>query len=252
MKKFFGYILSPLFYLVFGLFLVVFHIIQVIALKVFGKNAHKKSVDILNFFLLYCMLILGTRISVNFKFTPPKDRPIIFTANHQSMFDIPGIIWFLRKYYPKFVSKIELGKGIPSISYNLRHSGAALINRKDSKQALTEIAKLGKLISSHNYSVAIFPEGTRSKTGEMKRFAIGGINILLKKAPNALIVPIAIKNNWKVNQYGKYPLSAFENVSWTILPGIESKDREIEDVVLEAETAVKTELEQIKINSQIL
>ncbi|MCO4291256.1 1-acyl-sn-glycerol-3-phosphate acyltransferase [Solitalea sp. MAHUQ-68] len=245
MKKFFGYLLSPIFYIVFGLFLVVFHVFQVIALNLFGKEAHKKSVDILNFFLLYSLLILGTRISVNFKFTPPKDRPIIFTANHQSMFDIPGIIWFLRHYYPKFVSKIELGKGIPSISYNLRHSGAALINRKDSKQALKEIAKLGKLISNHNYSVAIFPEGTRSKTGVMKRFAIGGINILLKKAPNALVVPVAINNNWKVNQYGKFPLSAFENVSWTVLEGIESKDKEMEVLVLEAENAIKAELKSL-------
>jgi len=32
-------------------------------------------------------------------------------------------------YKPKFISKIELGKGIPSVSYNLRHGGAALIDR---------------------------------------------------------------------------------------------------------------------------
>ncbi|MOA13763.1 2-acyl-glycerophospho-ethanolamine acyltransferase [compost metagenome] len=188
------------------------------------------------------MIILGTRISVNFKFTPPTDRPIIFTANHQSMFDIPGIIWFLRHYYPKFVSKIELGKGIPSISYNLRHSGAALINRKDSKQALTEIAKLGKLISQHNYGVAIFPEGTRSKNGTMKRFAIGGINVLLKKAPNSLIVPIAIKNTWKLNRWGKFPMSVGEHVSWTVLPGIEPEGKEMETIVQEAEDAVKAEV----------
>ncbi|UKJ07733.1 lysophospholipid acyltransferase family protein [Solitalea lacus] len=242
MKKILGYILTPLFYLVFGSFLGIFHIVQIIALKVFGKKAHKKSVDVLNFFLLYSLTILGTRIKVKFKFTPPNDRPIIFAANHQSMFDIPGIIWFLRKYYPKFVSKIELGKGIPSISYNLRNSGAALINRKDSKQALTEIAKLGKLVAQHNYSVVIFPEGTRSKNGQMKNFAVGGLNILLKKAPNALIVPVAIKNNWRIHRFGKFPLSAGESVSWTVLKGIESQGRNIEEIVLEAEQAVRAEL----------
>lgn len=242
MKKLLGYILTPIFYLAFGLLLGIFHVVQVIALNIFGKEAHKKTVDILNFFLLYSLVILGTKISVNFKATPPSDRPIIFTANHQNMFDIPGIIWFLRKYYPKFVSKIELGKGIPSISYNLRHSGAALINRKDSKQALTEIAKLGKLISQHNYGVAIFPEGTRSKDGTMKRFAIGGINVLLKKAPNALIVPVAIKNTWKLNQWGKFPMSVGEHVSWTVLPGIEPDGKEMEVIVQEAEDAVKAEV----------
>jgi 1-acyl-sn-glycerol-3-phosphate acyltransferase len=36
-----------------------------------------------------------------------------------------------------------LGKGIPSVSFNLRHGGSALIDRKDSKQAIPEIIKLG-------------------------------------------------------------------------------------------------------------
>ena len=69
--------------------------------------------------------------------------PLIIVSNHQSMNDIPPIIWYMRKYHPKFVSKIELGKGIPSVSYNLRHGGSALIDRKDSKQALVAIARFG-------------------------------------------------------------------------------------------------------------
>jgi 1-acyl-sn-glycerol-3-phosphate acyltransferase len=111
----------------------------------------------------------------------------------------------MRKYHPKFVSKIELGKGIPSVSYNLRHGGSALIDRKDSKQALAAIAQLGEYIEKHKRSAVIFPEGTRSRTGQPKKFQTTGLKVLMKKAPSALIVPISINNSWKMLKYGKFP-----------------------------------------------
>lgn len=242
MKKILGYILTPIFYVVFGLLLCVFHVLQIIALNIFGKTAHKKTVDVLNFCLLYSLCILGTRISIRYKFTLPVDKPIIFIANHQSMHDVPGIIWFLRGHHPKFVSKIELTNGIPSISYNLRHSRAALINRKDSRQAITEISNLGKLINENNYSAVIFPEGTRSKDGTIKHFATGGITTLLKKAPDALVVPIAINNIWKLNRWGKFPLSVGEHISWTVLSAIDTNGKERIAVAAEAEEAIRAEL----------
>ena len=111
----------------------------------------------------------------------------------------------MRANHPKFVSKIELGKGIPSVSYNLRNGGSILIDRKDAKQALREIAKLGEYIEKHKRSAIIFPEGTRSKTGHPKKFQPTGLKLLMKKSPSALIVPISINNSWKMMQYGKFP-----------------------------------------------
>ena len=63
--------------------------------------------------------------------------PVVFVANHQSLYDIPPFIWFMRSNHPKFISKIELAKGIPSVSYNLRHGGAALIDRKNPRQSFS-------------------------------------------------------------------------------------------------------------------
>ena len=40
----------------------------------------------------------------------------------------------------------------------------------------------------------------------MKPFAIGGVATLLKKVPDALVVPIAIQGSWELTQYGSYPL----------------------------------------------
>ncbi len=242
MRKPFDYLLSGIYLLYFGLLLVVFHVIQFIAFHVFGRVGHKKSVDVFNFFIAYGMYIMGTSISCHRKYIPPIDRPIIFICNHQSMYDIPGIVWFLRRNHPIFVSKIELAKGIPGISYNLRKSGAALINRKDGKQAITEIARLAKLIQSEKSSAVIFPEGTRSTTGIMRPFAPGGIAILLKKAPDALVVPVAIKGTGKLNPKGAYPLRAFTNISWTVLDPIEPAGKTAEEVAALSRQIIEKEI----------
>lgn len=130
MNKFLGYILTPVFYLFFFLTLIVFQPIQWVCFRLFGYKAHKVSVDYLNFFLTYCQVFLGNSITFVNQQDLPADRPIIFVANHQSMYDIPGIIWFLKKHHVKFISKIELTKGIPSISFNLKYGvGQILIAR---------------------------------------------------------------------------------------------------------------------------
>jgi len=239
MNKLLGYVFSPLFYLAFFLSLVVFHPIQWVCYRFFGYRAHKISVDALNFFLTYSDLFLLSSVSFKNEQKLPTDRPIIFVSNHQSMYDIPALIWFLRKYHVKFISKIELTKGIPSISFNLKYGGGANIDRKDSKQAISEIIKLGRRMKDNNWSTMIFPEGTRSKDGHLKPFQVGGIATLLKVVPNALIVPIAIENSWKIVKYGTYPLRVGEQLRWTVLTPIEPNGKLPENVVMEAELAIK-------------
>ena len=242
MKKILDYILSGVYLVYFGLMLLIFHVIQVVAYHVFGKEAHKKTVVWFNFCLAHGWYLTGSHLHFENRASLPNDRPLIFVANHQSMFDIPGLIWFLRKYYPLFVSKIELAKGIPSISYNLRVGGAALINRKDGKQAVVEIAKLGKRIHDSKGSAAIFPEGTRSPSGVMKPFAAGGLMALLKKAPDALVVPVVIQGTGAFNPKGLFPLTSFTRLSWTVLPGIEPAGKTPDAIAQAAQAAIQTEL----------
>ncbi|MFN4146159.1 MAG: lysophospholipid acyltransferase family protein [Runella sp.] len=231
MKQIVDYLLSSIYYLFFGLMLVVFHGIQVICYNFLGRKAHQRSVHWLNFFLLHGLYIMGTRLRFRVEVPLPTDRPLIFVANHQSMFDIVGMIWYLRHHFPLFVSKIELAKGIPSISYNLQKSGAALINRQDGKQAVVEIARLGKLVEETKFSAAIFPEGTRSRTGALKPFAVGGVAVLLKKAPSALVVPVVIQNTGRLNPKGFFPLRSFQRLSWTTLAPISPQEKSAEEVV---------------------
>lgn len=222
MRKIIAYPLSILYQISFGLCLLIFHPIQWLADKLIGYSALKRVVSILNLCLLRCSIILGTRYSFNNPHKIPSNRPLIIVANHQSMHDIPPIIWWMRDYHPKFVSKIELGKGIPSVSYNLVHGGSVLIDRKDSKQALGQIMKLGKYIEEHHRSAVIFPEGTRSRTGHPKPFQTTGLKILMKNAPSALIIPISINNSWKMLRYGKFPNGIGNHITLDVHQPIEN------------------------------
>lgn len=206
MQKLFAYPLSVIYYLLFGTTLVIFEVVQWICFNLFGYSVHKKSVDVLCFFLVLNTYILGTRYKITGREKLPANAPLIIAANHQSWYDITTIGWFLRKIHPKYVSKIELGRGIPSISYNLRHGGSVLIDRKDGKQALSVIRQLAEYIEIHKRSAVIFPEGTRSNTGKPGPFAENGLKILCRYAPSAYVIPVTINNSWKMTRWGSFPL----------------------------------------------
>ena len=238
MEKIISYPISIIYYLCFVTCLLIFHPIQWICFNFFGYQAHKKSVDYLNFCLVKCTNLLGTTYHFKNVASIPKNTPIIFVANHQSMYDIIAIIWYLRRFHAKFVSKKELGKGVPSVSYNLRHGDSVLIDRKDPKQAIAEISGLSKYIEKNKRSAVIFPEGTRSKTGIPKKFSESGLKMLCKYAPSAYIVPISINNSWKMVKFGSFPMGLGTNLKFIVHPAIPVKDFSFEELMIKTENAI--------------
>ena len=238
MKKILSYLFSVLFYLFFGLTLLIFHALQWLSFNLFGYQAHKKSVDLFNFFLLRCLNLVGTRFQFKNKYTFDNNRPHIIVSNHQSMFDIPPIIWYLRQLHPKFISKKELAKGIPGISYNLRHGGSVLIDRKNAEQALGQIKKLGQYISETQRAAVIFPEGTRSRTGVPKAFAFNGLKTLFEACPDAVVVPVCINNSWKLQRYGMFPLDIGVFLKLKVLQPLEVKNFEVPELIQIIETRI--------------
>jgi 1-acyl-sn-glycerol-3-phosphate acyltransferase len=238
MHKIISYPLSVLYYVLFVATLCVFHPVQWICFNVFGYEAHKRSVAILNFFLLRNTHVLGTTYDFQNREKLPKGVPLIIVANHQSLYDIIPIIWFMRDWHPKFISKKELGKGIPSVSYNLRHGGSVLIDRKDAKQALSEIKVMAEYIEKYNRSTVIFPEGTRSKKGVPKKFSESGLKILCKYAPSAYIVPISINNSWKMLRFGQFPMGLGNRITFTIQEPFPVKGIPFEELMIQTENAV--------------
>lgn len=216
MLKLLSYPLTAIYYLSFLIVLLIFHPIQWVCFKIFGYQAHKKSVDALQLAIMLCGKILGTRFSFNNPHNIEINQPLIVVANHQSLHDIYPLTWYMRKHHPKFISKIELGKGIPSVSFNLRHGGGALIDRKNPRQSLPALMKFGEYIEANKRAAVIFPEGTRSKNGVPKPFQTKGLEILFKKIPSAMVVPVSINNSWKMLRYGKFPMGLGIHITFTV------------------------------------
>lgn len=189
-----------------------------------------------------CLYVVGNRCTYENTQHLPEGKPLIIVSNHQSMFDIIAISWFMRKHHPKFISKVELGKGWPSVSFNLRNGGSVLIDRKNPRQSIPALSKFSKYIAQHKRSAVIFPEGTRSKTGKPKSFNTTGLKILLKNVPDALVVPVTINNSWKLLQYGAFPTNAGINLKLKVQEPLQVGSMPDDDLLAEAEHRVKKDI----------
>ncbi len=223
--------------------LCFFHPLQMIALPL-GYRAHKFVLDLMNLCLIINFRTVGTRFRIQFDYTPPEGAEIIFVSNHQSMYDIPFIIWIMRRYHPKFISKKELGKWIPSISFALRNMGSVLIDRGDSSQAIAAIEEFGRSVAEKKWSAVIFPEGTRARDGKMKHFKSAGLSTLIKNMPNAEIVPIAIDGSWELVRYNLFPVPFGRTVHFTVLPPIKNNGKSGKEIAADCENAIRTALSQ--------
>ncbi len=174
----------------------------------------------------------------------PKNRPVIFVANHQSLFDIPLTIWYLRNRRPHFIAKKELGRGLPALSHALRHMGSALIDRGNAQQALSAISSFGHQLEAAKGAALIFPEGTRSRDGTMRKFKPAGLRALLQAMPTALVVPLAIDGSWRLTQYGMRPVPFGKIVTLRLLPPVEQHVLPESEMIAQIESSIRAELTQ--------
>jgi len=193
------------FLVAFGGLLAVFDPLQRIA-RLFGQRPQEIVVGALQWSLLQAFRLCGTRIVVERSPHVKPGTPYVLVANHQSMLDIPIFGGLLFTNYPKYVSKRELSRWIPSISYNLRRGGNALIDRADRAQAVDAIRELGQTAQARGVSVVIYPEGTRSRAGELRPFKPAGAITLLAAAPALDVVPVAIDESWRLLCHNLLPV----------------------------------------------
>jgi 1-acyl-sn-glycerol-3-phosphate acyltransferase len=163
------------------------------------------------------------------------------------MLDIPILGAVLSRHYLKFVSKRELAhRWIPSISYNLRRGGNALIDRSDRAGAVEAIHKLGEEeVVGRGVSVVIYPEGTRARGGVLGPFRPQGTFALMAAAPDAPVVPVAIDNAWRLLQHGLRPVPFGTPVRVFIGAPIErSPDEDTSAVVSAAQKQIQDALQR--------
>ncbi len=191
------WLFSPFFCLSLLGVLIYFEFIQRIAIRRSPLH-HRDSVFRLNRAFVKVLTLFGIQINViSFAKLDPK-KPYILISNHQSLFDTPILHTIFAEHYPRYIAKKELSRSLPSVSFNLRHGGSAIIDRDNAQQAIEEIKKLGTRMVEENFATVLFPEGTRAKDGALKRFRPAGLAALLQAAPEAEIVPVTLDGPWKL------------------------------------------------------
>ncbi len=119
---------------------------------------------------------------------PPKDRNYVFISNHQSQLDIPVLEVLLKDYNVRFLAKKSLFS-IPFFGWGIRALGYVPVDREDPKEGLKSLLACVERVKE-GVSLIVFPEGTRSATGELLPFKVGGFLIPLKAG--VPICPLAI------------------------------------------------------------
>ncbi len=193
------------FLVAFGATLLAFDLLQRIV-RPFGSRPHEIVVGCLQTTLVWTLGLCGTRLQVERSGGVEPKTGYLFIANHQSMFDIPILGALLFTNYPKYVSKSELARWIPSISYNLRRGGNALIDRSDREQATRAIREFGARVQDRGVSAVLYPEGTRARAGELGPFKPAGSAALMQAAPDLPVVPVAIDDSWRLLRHGLLPV----------------------------------------------
>ena len=196
---------TALFLPALGVILVAFEAIQRVA-RLFGTRPQEYAAGLLQVAIVGALRLSGTRLAVERAPGVGRDASYIVVSNHQSMLDIPILGTLLFWNFPKYVSKRSLARWIPSVSYNLRRGGHALIDRGDPAQALEAIRELGARVRRGGASAVIFPEGTRARVGDLGVFRRAGTVALLEAAPETPVLPVTIDESWRLLVHNMFPL----------------------------------------------
>lgn len=130
----------------------------------------------------------GARVRVEGLENIDLEEPQIFASNHVSWFDVWALAAILPKRY-RFVAKKELER-IPIFGPAWKAAGHISIDRGDRASAIQTLDEAGRRLRRDNSSVVIFPEGTRSRTGELLPFKKGAFMLALRTGVD--IVPVAV------------------------------------------------------------
>jgi 1-acyl-sn-glycerol-3-phosphate acyltransferase len=169
------------------------------------------------------------------------DEPAIYAANHASQLDIPIICTRVNRPL-FFIGKIELNK-VPILSQYIKVVGMILVDRKNRERAMASM-RTAILDIKGGKSIAAFPEGTRTKTGELLPFKKGVFTI--SKEGRIPIVPIAVIGSAKALASGSFFMRP-ATVELRILPALNTEEffnMSIEEMANHTRSLIQQEIEK--------
>ena len=132
--------------------------------------------------------LVGAKLDVAGLARLDRGHPYLFVANHTSQLDIP-VLFASVPVLLRFLAKEELRR-IPLVSQFISAMGMIFINRGRSEAARKSIDRMAASLGE-GMSLIAFPEGTRSRDGELQSFKTGAFVAAIKSG--VAVVPILIE-----------------------------------------------------------
>jgi 1-acyl-sn-glycerol-3-phosphate acyltransferase len=141
------------------------------------------------------LIVFVSRIHVTVEGASNIDpsKSYIYMSNHQSNFDIPVLLAYLKVQF-RWLAKVELFK-IPIFGRAMRNAGYISINRSDRRAAIESLNQAADAIRD-GISILIYPEGTRSVDGNIRPFKKGGF--VLAADSGIPIVPVIVHGTYAI------------------------------------------------------
>lgn len=142
----------------------------------------------------------GTRVVVEYPERIVTGHPQIVVVNHVSWFDVLAVAGHLPGRH-RFVAKKELAN-VPVFGPVLRACGHISIDRDNRGSAIRSLDLARRELEEGAPTVVLFPEGTRSASGELKPFKKGAFMLALQSG--AEIVPVALLGTREIMPKGSF------------------------------------------------
>ena len=155
-------------------------------------------------FPLGILIISGIRVKATGLENIDRKAVYVFASNHSSQLDITALQWGVPNRL-SMIFKKELAR-IPFFGWQLYLGPYVVIDRKDPKAAMNSLTEAKKVMDKKKISVLVFPEGTRSETGEVQSFKRGAF--YLAAHSGYPIVPITINGTKKIMPKGSFRLKS--------------------------------------------
>lgn len=164
-----------------------------------------------------------------------KGATYMFVANHLSLLDI--LVLFRLFYDFKWVSKAEIFR-VPVIGWNMRMNKYIPLRRGDRESVTVMMAASAETLAQGS-SIMMFPEGTRSVSGELQPFKTGAFELALEAA--VPIVPIVIRGTHDALPKHGFVLRGRHDISVTVLPPF-LPEGSVDEVTAETRRRIAEEL----------
>lgn len=137
--------------------------------------------------------ITGADVTVTGLENVPVNEAVLYVGNHQGNMDIP-LLYLTAPQKMSFVAKKEMIK-LPIFGFLMKERQCVFMDRKNVRESIKAINEAIDNLKA-GYSIAVFPEGTRSKSSEMGDFKVGSLRIALKAGVK--VVPVSLNGSYKL------------------------------------------------------